>query len=396
MADAESYTDSYLSHVRDALTHLFDTAHLQSHPLAAYLVTATITDPIVRAQAITETLLQAITDLKPLPGVSPRDPAYRPYAVLRGKYAEGVSNQEIQERLAISRRQFFREQQRAVEALAAILWERRLNRTGDQPPEHQTLADELEQLGLQPRAFTVATVVEQAVKAVRSLTDSCGVVVSLRAASPAQAFADVVLTRQLVVSLLSGLAQATGPTYLALDIEEEERWVSVRVRGLPADLSEDTLDDHLSLPAQLAQRVGGRLTQGQRGASLGLTLLLPSDREDHIVIVDDNPKALRLFQRYLEPHRYRITTVQESSAALPEIRRLQPDAVLLDVMMRDVDGWQILQALKTDPYTQDIPVIVCSVLAEEALATTIGADAYLRKPVTQSSLVLALTQVRLG
>ncbi len=87
---------------------------------------------------------------------------------------------------------------------------------------------------------------------------------------------------------------------------------------------------------------------------------------------------------------------RDGQEALDLFASVQPDAVLLDVMMRDVDGWQILQALKTDPYTQDIPVIVCSVLAEEALATTIGADAYLRKPVTQSSLVLALTQVRLG
>ncbi|NPV09341.1 MAG: response regulator [Anaerolineae bacterium] len=385
----------FLSHVRDALAHLFDTAHLQNHPLTAHLVPSTITDPKARAQALTEALLQAITDLKPPPGVSPRDPAYRPYAVLRYKYAEGASNEHIQDRLAISRRQFFREQQRACEALAALLWERRLDRD-EETDLGQTLTEELEQLGLQPRPFAVATVLEQAIAAVRSLTDSCGVALSLRGPIPAQAFADQALTRQLMVSLLSGLSQAAPGTYLELEVRDEERWVTVSVGGLPASLSAEALEAHLRLPGQLARRVGGRLEVTGEGYRPALRLLLPSAREDHVVIVDDNPKTLRLFQRYLEPHRYRVTAIQESVQALDEIRRLRPDVVLLDVMMRDVDGWQILQTLKTDPDTRHIPVIVCSVLEEETLAHTIGADAYLRKPISQSSLVLALAQARRG
>ena len=58
-----------------------------------------------------------------------------------------------------------------------------------------------------------------------------------------------------------------------------------------------------------------------------------------------------------------------------------------------VDGWKVLQTLKADSQTRSIPVIVCSVLAEEDLARTVGADAYLRKPVTQSSLLTALTRL---
>ncbi|MGI6208107.1 MAG: response regulator [Anaerolineae bacterium] len=386
----------FLSHVRDALTHLFDTARLQNHPLAAHLVPATISDPKARAQALTEALLQAITDLKPPPGVSPRDPAYRPYAVLRHKYAEGASNEEIMDRLAISRRQFFREQQRACEALATLLWERRLSRSDEEDLGQQTLSEELEQLGLQPGPLCMSTVLGQAVAAVRSLTDSCGVALSLPAARPAQAFADEALTRQLLVSLLSGLAQAAPGSYLELEVNDEERWVDLRISGLPPTLGSEALEAALGVPRQLALRVGGRLHLADGDQGRALTLSLPSAREDHVVIVDDNPKTLRLFQRYLEPHRFQVTAIQDSSQALGEIRRLQPDVVLLDVMMRDVDGWQILQTLKTDPETRPIPVIVCSVLGEEALAQTIGADGYLRKPITQSALVLALTQARRG
>jgi CheY-like chemotaxis protein len=137
--------------------------------------------------------------------------------------------------------------------------------------------------------------------------------------------------------------------------------------------------------------LGGRLYWD--AASQCLVLDLPSAQREHILVVDDNPKTLRLFRRYLEPHRFRVSEVQESTLAFDTIARLKPDAVILDIMMRSVDGWKVLQTLKADSQTRSIPVIVCSVLAEEDLARTVGADAYLRKPVTQSSLLTALTRL---
>jgi CheY-like chemotaxis protein len=115
-----------------------------------------------------------------------------------------------------------------------------------------------------------------------------------------------------------------------------------------------------------------------------------------VLVVDDNPKTLRLFQRYLEPHRYRVTPVQESADAVRLVRELQPDVVILDIMMRGMDGWQVLQSLRTDPATRGIPVVLCSVLGEDELARAVGADLYLRKPVSQSALVAALAQVTRG
>jgi CheY-like chemotaxis protein len=60
-------------------------------------------------------------------------------------------------------------------------------------------------------------------------------------------------------------------------------------------------------------------------------------------------------------------------------------------MMPTQDGWEILQALKNDPATQHVPVIICSVLDDPELARSLGAVAYLHKPVTQADLLSVLT-----
>ena len=67
-----------------------------------------------------------------------------------------------------------------------------------------------------------------------------------------------------------------------------------------------------------------------------------------------------------------------------------PDAIVLDVMMRDVDGWELLQTLRSRPELAQVPIIVCSVLNEPTLALALGATAYLRKPIAADVLLAAL------
>jgi CheY-like chemotaxis protein len=68
----------------------------------------------------------------------------------------------------------------------------------------------------------------------------------------------------------------------------------------------------------------------------------------------------------------------------------RPDAITLDLMMPLQDGLELLKCLKADPATRDTPVVVCSVLREQALAISLGADQFLVKPVTQQALLAAL------
>jgi len=379
--------------VRDALGHLYDTTYLQRHDLLRYLVPLDLSDPRARAQYLREAIMRAIADLRPPSGGSPRSPAFRPYAIMRYRFCDDVASVDIQEKLAIGRRQFFREQQRAIETVVSHLWERRVSA----PPSDgsgQALSDELTELGLQSEMLDLETLTEQAMGAVAGLSAKRGVAFSLESGRRPQAFADGTVTRQLLISFLEALVESAAGRYLTLRLDYDGRWTTLSCRGLPEDTDRAALEGTVLTPMRLAARMGGELEVASEDDGTYLCLRLPSAREDVVAIVDDNQRTLHLLKRYLEPYRYRPVLIGDSTRAFAEILELQPDVVILDIMMRDVDGWQILQAVRTDPRTRAIPVIICSVLNSHQLASTIGADHYLRKPVSQAELVLALAHVR--
>jgi CheY-like chemotaxis protein len=69
---------------------------------------------------------------------------------------------------------------------------------------------------------------------------------------------------------------------------------------------------------------------------------------------------------------------------------VSPQAILLDVMMPQVDGWKVLARLRQHPATEQIPVIVCTIMAQEELALALGAGGFLRKPVSRQDFLDAL------
>jgi CheY-like chemotaxis protein len=99
-------------------------------------------------------------------------------------------------------------------------------------------------------------------------------------------------------------------------------------------------------------------------------------------------------QRYLTDDAYTVMSIPNTEAGLQMIQQLQPDAIILDVMMPGIDGWEILQRLRTRAETQFIPVIICSVINDAELAFALGASQYVPKPVTREALRLALQQIR--
>lgn len=79
----------------------------------------------------------------------------------------------------------------------------------------------------------------------------------------------------------------------------------------------------------------------------------------HIVIVEDNPDAARLLRRILQTRRdFQVSEAYTGKEGLDLIRKSPPDLILLDLMMPDMDGFAMLDHLKTDARLQDIPVIV--------------------------------------
>jgi CheY-like chemotaxis protein len=110
----------------------------------------------------------------------------------------------------------------------------------------------------------------------------------------------------------------------------------------------------------------------------------------HLVIAEDAPHMLRLLEMTLRKKGHEWTAAVNGNAALEAIRSRKPDLAILDIMLPGLDGLQILQALKTDPETAAIPVIM---LTAEGHAVTRqqaeegGAAAFINKPFSPTGLL---------
>ena len=108
-----------------------------------------------------------------------------------------------------------------------------------------------------------------------------------------------------------------------------------------------------------------------------------------IVLVDDDPDIREIMTMILESEGYLVVGLDNGLDALDTIRKVRPDIVLLDVMLGDVDGRDICKALKQQPATQTIPVIIVSASHgwHTAHEKNCGADNYLAKPFDITDLV---------
>ncbi|MHB9092526.1 MAG: response regulator, partial [Chloroflexota bacterium] len=152
-------------------------------------------------------------------------------------------------------------------------------------------------------------------------------------------------------------------------------------------------DRSLKVSRRLLELQGGEATveDGRTGGAV-VRVSLPFVRLRRVLLVDDNPDTLRLFGRYLEGQGYRVLVAQDGSEGIRLALQEQPDAVVLDVMMPAQDGWEVLQVLSNRVETADIPVIICSVIAQRDLALSLGAVDLLAKPVNLPSLAEALSR----
>ncbi len=112
-----------------------------------------------------------------------------------------------------------------------------------------------------------------------------------------------------------------------------------------------------------------------------------------VLAIDDNMQVIHLYQRYLSSHGYEVVALTNPAEAVERAAALQPYAITLDIMMPETDGWAVLEALKSTPETQDIPVLVCSIVREEEKGFSLGATDYLVKPILEEDLLRALQRL---
>ena len=105
-----------------------------------------------------------------------------------------------------------------------------------------------------------------------------------------------------------------------------------------------------------------------------------------VLIVDDEGLARELLASYLAPQ-YRVAMAESGAKALKEAQRLRPDVITLDVMMPGGNGFETLAALRKNPVTVDIPVIILSIVDQKQVGFALGATDYLIKPVLKPALL---------
>jgi CheY-like chemotaxis protein len=109
-------------------------------------------------------------------------------------------------------------------------------------------------------------------------------------------------------------------------------------------------------------------------------------RRATILIIDDNPDVIDLFRRLIDNTIYRVVVATDGTDIDDLTKQVAFDVIFLDIMLPRIDGFEILQTLKSNTTTQHIPVVICSVLDTEELALSLGADAVIAKPPSKSGL----------
>jgi|tagenome__1003787_1003787.scaffolds.fasta_scaffold20988249_2 adenylate cyclase len=112
-------------------------------------------------------------------------------------------------------------------------------------------------------------------------------------------------------------------------------------------------------------------------------------RTARLLIVDDSPQNIRLLEAVLSPRGYAVLPASSGSEALSKARTEHPDLVLLDVVMPEMDGYEVCRRLREDPATTLLPVIMITASGdhEKVNALEAGADDFIQKPLDQAELL---------
>ena len=113
-------------------------------------------------------------------------------------------------------------------------------------------------------------------------------------------------------------------------------------------------------------------------------------RRNRILVVEDNPVSLTLLKQLLKAHGYEVLGTPEGLQALDLAREEQPDLILMDIRLPDINGLEVTRLLKQDDRTKAIPIIAVTALASpeyERKGLESGCDAYIPKPITLGNLL---------
>ncbi|HBB36223.1 MAG TPA: histidine kinase [Cyanobacteria bacterium UBA9273] len=243
---------------------------------------------------------------------------------------------------------------------------------------------------------------------------------------------------QVVINLLSNAVKftTTGSVTCRARVEEDELRIDIIDTGIGIAVDDqskvfdkfkqvgDILTDKpkgtgLGLPIckQIVERHGGRIwveSQLGKGSTFSFTLPLstneaqnvnfdplvrqvkedlpaplPATPQEHktILVVDDDAHIRELLRQSLVEEGYEVTEAVNGMEAITQAKAIHPDLIILDVMMPQINGFDVAAVLKNDPQTMNIPIIILSLLEDKQRGYRVGIDRYLTKPINRSELV---------
>ncbi len=244
--------------------------------------------------------------------------------------------------------------------------------------------------------------------------------------------ADATRVRQVLLNLLSNAAKFTQEGYIELTATHDERSVIIKVSDTGAGIPPDKYDvifeafeqvdgsptrrvggTGLGLPIsrQFIEMHGGRIwVESEIGAGSTFFVQLPirgphtepvvrdqpvvSTHQRLVLAIDDDDDVIQMYRRYLERQNYQVHGLTDSEQAVEIARELRPFAILLDLLMPNKDGWAIIRELKANPETQDMPIIMCSIVNAAGRGFSLGAADFLVKPITEKQLLTTLARLQ--
>jgi CheY-like chemotaxis protein len=394
----------FLEHLRRALYHLYEPDRLRQSPLAALFGVANRLDTFLALQRI---LTEAVESLEPKADESPQSRAWEIYEPLFYRYVQQLNQQQVARQLGMSVRHLRRKEHVALEVLAGRLWEQfdlesklrqgTEEKTAQATVQSPTVNEELAWLKDAP--LEGPTNLNQVLPDILDLAKPLAaryevrLDVSIADDLPSLAVHSVALSQALLNLLSVAIHQASG-SQVSISTRALPLGVEIKIQGTPSPSGIQTISDNdaasLDLAHHLADLCRGKLVIPDEKEPFNTMLILPALEQLPVLVIDDNADTLQLLRRYTADTRYRLITTQNPEQTLRLVEKFSPQIIVLDVMMPQVDGWKVLGRLRQHPLTAHLPVIVCTILAQEEMALALGASGFVRKPVTRQAFLTAL------
>ena len=385
--------DQFLDLTKDALEHFYDLTHLEKHPFAQKVKRKDETTEETRGQLLQKDLARAIDTLDSGQVRSSGSSPSRRHNIMRVRYVEHLTIQNISYELGISERQIHRDLRQSEEDLATILWswyEEDLGRSNAGDFENsEPLYLEIEQLQTHFQTVDISRLIFSARSSIEQLVFKRKVEVLIDVPpEPVMISTDPFIAKHVFINLFSASVQKSTGSRVSLVLKSSDEKTVLDLSFTESPTCNGSLFNDITL--QLIHRLKWEIMQNIVPGSQCHVELSFGKNMPTVLVIDDYEGLSRLLKRYLAGSRCRVLAATDGLSGLSLAREVQPDAVVLDVMMPGMDGWEILQRLQNHPDTQHIPVIICSVFNDPELAYALGASSFLSKPVKRDDILKAL------